>query len=155
MKVNQLANELGVTAGTVRFYTRIGLLEPSKSPVNGYKSYNEKDKSRMQFILSSRKLGFSVDDIKVIFSKTDHGESACQLVRALVKQKLAETQQQFDEMVKLRSKLSLAVEQWSTMPDKLPTGNMICHLVEGTNQADSTRVHFTQNDNSQFSVKGG
>jgi MerR family Zn(II)-responsive transcriptional regulator of zntA len=148
MKVNQLANELSITADTVRFYTRIGLLSPSKSPINGYRNYNHKDKSRMQFIISSRKLDFSVDDIKVIFSKTDHGESACQLVRALVKQKLDETQQQFYEMVKLRAKLSQAVEQWSTMQDNLPTGNMICHLIEGTNQADSTTVHFTQNDNS-------
>ncbi|WP_434952687.1 MerR family transcriptional regulator [Shewanella sp. HL-SH4] len=67
MKVNQLANELSITADTVRFYTRIGLLNPNKSPVNGYKIYNGEDKSRMQFILSARKLDFSVDEIKVIF----------------------------------------------------------------------------------------
>jgi len=67
MKVAQLANKLGVSADTVRFYTRIGLLNPSKSPNNGYKTFNHKDMVRMQFILSARNLGFSVEDIKVIF----------------------------------------------------------------------------------------
>ncbi|WP_434939919.1 MerR family transcriptional regulator [Shewanella sp. HL-SH8] len=146
MRVNQLANELAITADTVRFYTRIGLLNPNKSPVNGYKIYNDKDKSRMQFILSARKLDFSVDEIKVIFSKTDHGESACHLVRALVKQKLDETEQQFNEMVKLRSRLSQAVDQWSTMPDNLPTGNMVCHLIEGTHQANLPTASVNQHD---------
>jgi len=146
MKVNQLANELGITADTVCFYTRIGLLNPNKSPVNGYKIYDHKDKSRMQFILSSRTLGFSVEEIKVIFSKTDHGESACHLERALVKHKLDETEQQFNETVKLRARLSQAVEQWSTMPDNLPTGNMVCNLIEGTHQADIPTATVTQQD---------
>ncbi|MBB1270998.1 MerR family transcriptional regulator [Shewanella sp. SR43-4] len=136
MKVTQLANKLGVSADTVRFYTRIGLLNPSKSPNNGYKTFNHKDMVRMQFILSARNLGFSVEDIKVIFSKTDLGDSACQLVRELIKVKLLETEQQFNEMVKLRSKLSKAIQDWSQMPDNIPTGNMICHLIENTNQED-------------------
>ncbi|UCX05563.1 MULTISPECIES: MerR family transcriptional regulator [Shewanella] len=153
MKVNQLANELSITADTVRFYTRIGLLNPNKSPVNGYKIYNGEDKSRMQFILSARKLDFSVDEIKVIFFKTDHGESACHLVRALVKQKLDETQQQFNEMVKLRARLSQAVEQWSTMADNLPTGNMVCNLIEGTNQTDSSKSSVAQHDNIKLMLR--
>ena len=132
MRVNQLAKNLNITGDTVRFYTRIGLLSPAKSSVNGYKDYSDKDQSRMQFILSARSLGFSVDEIKVIFSRTDQGESACSLVRQMIQQKLEETEKQFEEMVKLRRKLSNAVEDWSHKPDKAPTGNMICHLIEGT-----------------------
>ncbi|MCG9712711.1 MerR family DNA-binding protein [Shewanella insulae] len=132
MRVNQLAKNLNITGDTVRFYTRIGLLSPAKSSVNGYKDYSDKDQSRMQFILSARNLGFSVDEIKVIFSRTDQGESACSLVRQMIQQKLEETEKQFEEMVKLRSRLSNAVTDWSHKPDKAPTGNMICHLIEGT-----------------------
>ncbi len=132
MRVNQVAKILDITSDTVRFYTRIGLLTPSKSLVNGYKEYSERDISRMQFILSARNLGFSVDEIRVIFSRTDHGESACSLVRKMIKQKLVETEKQFVEMVKLRAKLTQAVNDWSNKPDLEPTGNMICHLIEST-----------------------
>lgn len=37
MKVIDLAKRLGVTADTVRYYTRIGFLSPHKNPTNGYK----------------------------------------------------------------------------------------------------------------------
>lgn len=149
MRVNQLAKNLNITGDTVRFYTRIGLLSPAKSSVNGYKDYSDKDQQRMQFILSARSLGFSVDEIKVIFSRTDLGESACGLVRQMIQQKLEETDKQFEEMVKLRRKLSNAVEDWSHKPDKAPTGNMICHLIEGTYTESS---HMESNRESSMTV---
>jgi MerR family Zn(II)-responsive transcriptional regulator of zntA len=49
-------------------------------------------------------------------------------------------------MVKLISRLSQAVEQWSTMPDNLPTENMVCHLIEGTYQATLLTASVTQHD---------
>ena len=63
MRVNQLDREIGVNGDTVRFYTRIGFLNPVKDPVNGYKEYSPKDRRFLRFILSARQLGFSVNDI--------------------------------------------------------------------------------------------
>jgi len=37
MRVTELANALSTTPDTVRYYTRIGLIVPTKSPENGYK----------------------------------------------------------------------------------------------------------------------
>ncbi|WP_137223800.1 MerR family transcriptional regulator [Shewanella sp. MEBiC00475] len=131
MKVSELAALLGVTTDTIRFYTRIGLLVPTKSPSNGYKFYRDKEVSRMRFILSARNLGFSVDEIKVIFSKTDHGESACIMVKQLISQKLAETEKLFNETLTLRNRLTKAVLEWENLPALAPTGAMVCHLIEG------------------------
>ena len=39
MYVKQLAKLMGVTADTVRHYTRIGLLHPIRSEENGYQEY--------------------------------------------------------------------------------------------------------------------
>jgi DNA-binding transcriptional MerR regulator len=75
MRVNQLANETGVSVDTVRYYTRIGFLKPTKNPSNGYKEYCAKEKRRMRFILSARQLGFSVSDIAEILDTADQGES--------------------------------------------------------------------------------
>ena len=36
MRVHQLAKSLGVTLDTVRFYTRIKVLQPEKRKANGY-----------------------------------------------------------------------------------------------------------------------
>lgn len=71
MKVIEVARLLGVTADTVRFYTRIKILNPTKSKANGYREYSDKDVNRLRFVLSARQLGFSVEDIQEILSHAD------------------------------------------------------------------------------------
>ncbi|MFT5852212.1 MAG: MerR family Zn(II)-responsive transcriptional regulator of zntA [Colwellia sp.] len=130
MRVTELANALNTTPDTVRYYTRIGLIEPIKSPENGYKYYGKMVQQRLKFILSARQLDFSVEEIKDILSEADKGHSACPLVREIIEHRLAETEKQFQEALLLREKLRNAISDWQSKPDKAPTGQMICHLIE-------------------------
>ncbi|HAG95950.1 MAG TPA: MerR family transcriptional regulator [Gammaproteobacteria bacterium] len=130
MKVLELAKQLGVTAETVRFYTRIGVLRPTKDSANGYRIYSDKDLRRLRFVLNARQLGFSVDDIKEILAHADRQRSPCPTVRRLIERRLHETEQRFSETQRLRNRMQEAVTQWSRKPDKAPTGHMICHLIE-------------------------
>lgn len=129
MIVSELAKSLDTTPDTVRYYTRLGLLQPNKSE-NGYNFYPPHQISRLKFILSARYLGFSVADIKQILTESDDGKSACPLVRTLIKQRLAETEQQFKAMLTLRTKMKSAIKQWENMEDKCPTSDMVCHLID-------------------------
>ena len=131
MRVTELANALNTTPDTVRYYTRIGLIKPIKSPENGYKLYGNMAQKRLKFILNARQLGFSVEEIREILSEADKGHTACPLVREIVEHRLAETEKQFQEALLLREKLKNAISDWQTKPDKAPTGHMICHLIEG------------------------
>jgi DNA-binding transcriptional MerR regulator len=137
MKVTELAKSLDTTSDTVRYYTRLKLLKPVKS-VNGYKFYSEKEVLRLKFILSARKLGFSVEDIKQILTEAKEGNSACPLVRSLIKERLEETEKQFQAMLTLRLKMTRAVSQWEKMDDKAPTSQMVCHLIESFEQVNKT-----------------
>ena len=130
MQVRLLAEMLGVSPDTVRYYTRIGLLEPKKSIDNGYKFYSPNDQNRLRFILSARDLGFSVDDIKQIFHKADEEESPCPTVRRLIDNRLHETEQRFQDTLRLRARMHTAVKNWGDKPDKKPSGNVICHLID-------------------------
>ncbi len=130
MKVSELAKILSVTSDTVRFYTREGLLKPVKSEDNGYKQYGRKELNRLRFILSARQLGFSVKDIEKILAHADHGSSACPLVRNLIEQRLEETEIQFQHARNLRRNMKNAIKQWRNLPDKEPTKEMICYLIE-------------------------
>jgi DNA-binding transcriptional MerR regulator len=131
MRVNKLAAELGVTADTVRYYTRKGFLKPIKNNSNGYKEYLTADYHRLRFILTARQLGFSVIDIGEILEEVDSGKSACPLVRQLIKQRLGEVEQRFQDMAALRRRMLLAVDEWSCKPDKEPSSHSICHLIDG------------------------
>lgn len=130
MRVIEVAKKLGTTADTVRFYTRIELLQPKVNPHNRYKEYSQSDIERLKFIVSARQLGFTVDDIKLILNKAQKNQSPCPSVRKIIEQRLEETERQFAELVRTRERMKRAIQQWQTMEDKMPTGTMICHMIE-------------------------
>lgn len=130
MRVNELAKELGITGDTVRFYTRIGFLKPVKAPANGYKVYGKEDMRLLRFILSARKLGFSVDDISQILDTANRGRSPCPLARELIQRRMEENEKSFQDSARLRQRMLAAIRDWDQKLDQVPTGEMICHLIE-------------------------
>lgn len=130
MRVGQLARKLGITPETVRFYTRIGYLNPSVDKSNGYKNYKEPEVQRMLFIIAARQLGFSVDDIGLVIREAESNNAACPLTRKLIRQRLEETEAIFARTQALRGRMIKAMKEWDSMPDKIPTGHEICHLIE-------------------------
>lgn len=130
MRVKEFADVLKTTPDTVRYYSRIGYLKPAINKLNGYKEYSNTDLNRLRFVLSARHLGFSVDDIGEILAVADKGNTPCPLVRDLIQKRLEKTEKQFLETVNLHDQMKAAVNEWKDKPDKEPTGDTICHLIE-------------------------
>jgi len=134
MQVAQLARELSVSADTIRYYTRIGLIKPARNAENNYKEYREQDRKRLQFILSARNLGFTLNDIKEIIREASKGKMACPLVRQILEKRLQETEQSFSQQRALRKHMKNAMKDWKNKPNQEPSGHEICHLIEGFNE---------------------
>ena len=130
MRVIKVAEMLNTTPDTVRFYTRKGYLHPVKSLENGYKDYRETDVQRLRFIINARQLGFTVTEIGDIIGESEKGKTPCPMVRSLLDKHFLETEQKFSEMVALRKRMKAAIKDWNGKPNKIPTGNMICHLID-------------------------
>lgn len=130
MRVKEVAEKLGITADTVRFYTRIQLLNPKTNPHNQYKQYSQADVERLKFVVASRALGFTVEDISTIIAKAEDHKSPCPTVRHIIEKRLEETEQKFQDLVALRARMIAAIAQWESIPDCVPNGNMICHMIE-------------------------
>lgn len=142
MRVKEVAEKLSVTADTVRFYTRIKLLNPQTNSHNRYKEYSKADVERLKFIVASRALGFTVDDITTIVAKADDHKSPCPMVRNIIEKRLEETERQFQDLIALRARMIAAIEQWENIPDRVPNGHMVCHMIESFSEG-------LQNDSSK------
>jgi DNA-binding transcriptional MerR regulator len=130
MRVKQLADEMGVTPDTVRYYTRLGILNPSRNPANGYKQYSQQDRSRLRFAVRARDLGFTLADIVQIVNHAGSGDSPCPIVRRLVEQRFADIESRFQDTQRLYRRMQRAMQAWQAMPDEEPNGEMICALIE-------------------------
>ncbi|HCR99033.1 MULTISPECIES: MerR family transcriptional regulator [Halomonas] len=139
MKVSELAKQGGVTAETVRHYTREGLLLPSRHPDNGYQLFSSTDLERLHFIQRARKLGFSVAEIRDILLHADQGDSPCPLVRDLLASRLPQIRTRIAELEALAQRMEQALESWEHMPDGTPDGHSVCRLIESFPDEPSSR----------------
>lgn len=136
MTVSELAKRAGVTADTVRHYVRTGLLTPQRDPNNGYKRFSEQDLKRLSFIIEAKSLGFSLPDIQLIFEQAANGQSPCPQVREIMSVRMTDVAKKIEAMQATYRHMEDAMERWKSQPDCIPTGDHICHLIEGFSEGD-------------------
>ncbi len=130
LTVKNVAQFAGVTPDTVRHYVRIKLINPSIDPINRYKIFTMKDLQRVRFIRQTKQLGFSLNEIKELLASADKSESPCPRAREIIQNRFDGIQKSIDELVQLKSRMESALMAWSKMPNKSPSGKIICHLIE-------------------------
>lgn len=132
MTVNQLSKQGSVAPHVIRYYSRIGLLNPARHPENGYKLFSRSDITRLRFIRQAQSLGFTLEEIAKIFEDSTRGMSPCERVRDILTQRIDDNRRKLEELVRLQGRMENALEQWRTMPDGVPDGHSVCHLIEAT-----------------------
>ena len=130
MTVSELAKGSGTTPDTVRYYTRMGLLQPQRNPKNGYRLYQPKDVHWLRFIRQAKALGFTLHDIQNIMQSHHRGDSPCPNVRAILQNRIIENRQYLQELIALQDRMEKALLQWEDMPDGNADDTSVCPLIE-------------------------
>ena len=136
LTVSELATQSGSPAHVVRYYLRIGLIQPAGQRENGYRLFTSHDMTRLRFIRMAKQLGFTLNEIKQILRHADMGESPCKDVRIIVQHRIQENRDKIEQMMNLQTHMEHSLEQWELMPDGVPDGNSVCHLIESIEKAD-------------------
>ncbi len=121
-----MADRVGVTTKTIRFYESIGLLpDPPRTP-SGYRDYAEGDSDRLTFIKTAQRLGLSLDEIREIIALRDRGQQPCGYVAQVLDRQVSQLDERIREMRRLRDELR-AMQAMAT--DARDPGNY-CGLIE-------------------------
>ena len=64
MRIGELASKAGVNIQTIRFYERRKLLSDPARTASGYRSYEQADLEKVQFIKWSQRLGFTLREVR-------------------------------------------------------------------------------------------
>ena len=132
-----MSDRVGVSAHTIRYYERLGLLEPSRRTEAGYRIYGEENEERLRFIQKAKRFGLSLDEIKQLITVRIKGTPPCASLKTMVKQHLDDLDRKIEEMVSLRRELASRYEEIDrSLPDVSapPTEEIcrgkICRLIE-------------------------
>ena len=130
MTASELARRTDLPVFTVRHYTRIGLLKPSRDLRNGYRLYRASDAERLRFITSAKRLGFTLGEIEEILGHASHDKSPCPMVRDIVEKRIEENAAKIRELQAMQLRLERAAKMWKSMKNSAPDGHSVCRLIE-------------------------
>lgn len=105
MRIGELATTCNCPVETIRYYEKIGLLPPAARLSNGYRSYDDDHRKWLQFIIRSRKLGFSQDDVRRLTDLAHQKRPACSDVHDLLEHQVVDVRDRITELQKLENAL--------------------------------------------------
>ncbi len=71
MHIGEVAERIGLSLRTIRYYEEVGLIAPSARTPGGFRLYTEADVTRLQLIKDMKPLGFSLDEMRDLLGVLD------------------------------------------------------------------------------------
>lgn len=105
VKRGALARRCGCHVETVRYYEQIGLLEIPDRTEGGHRLYSSKDQARLRFILRTRELGFTIEELRGLLALVDSRDYTCGDVYALTQEHLQAIRQKIADLRRLEQTL--------------------------------------------------
>ena len=106
-RIGDVTERLGLSADTLRYYEKIGLLPKVGRSTSGIRFYSDKDLSRLQFIQRAQAMDFSLAEIAQLLEMRASPQRARPKVRELTRHKLAQVSARLHELKILRNELQL------------------------------------------------
>jgi DNA-binding transcriptional MerR regulator len=123
--VAELAAAVGVSADTIRYYEKAGLLPAPARTASGYRAYETSMVERLRFVQGAQRLGLRLKDIADLLTVRDTGKCPCEPAEQLLRRRLAEVDIEITRLVALRG-------QMAAMLAALPDTQECPPLPEGT-----------------------
>lgn len=132
MKISELSAKTGLSAHTLRFYEKHGLISASDRSEAGYRYYNDGDVRRAEFVKTARNIGFSLDDISQLLSiRVDKSSHSCQEVTDITRHKLDEVNAKINELQSMQNTLTILLDSCCGGPENATHCSIMEALEEG------------------------
>jgi len=109
--ISQLANAVDVPTTTVRFYERVGLVEPEDRSEHNHRLYSEESVRKLKFIRAAQNIGFKLDDVKALLSTPSSTAASCREVQSVIEDRLANVSKRLKDLRRVQRVLKLSLEK--------------------------------------------
>ena len=85
-----LARATGCNLETIRYYEKIGIMPDPPRNTKGYRSYDDAYVRRLKFVMRSRDLGFTLEEVRGLLGLVDEQSRTCAEVQVIAEDHLTD-----------------------------------------------------------------
>ena len=111
LTVNGVIKASGLSRETLRYYEKMGLLNPQRRATNGYRVYAADDLERLEFILRTKKAGFTIRKIRELLDLKKSVNATCRIGRDMAREQIQQVDEKIVALKEVRTILADFAEQ--------------------------------------------
>lgn len=115
MKIAEVSKEYGLSADTLRYYERIGLLPNVTRTPSGIRDYSEQDCARVQFVKCMRAANVSIEALIEYMALFEQGGSTIEARKAILEEQRDLVRERIAEMQAGLDRLNYKIDNYETM----------------------------------------
>lgn len=118
--IGEAARRTGLSADTLRYYERIGLLPPPGRSAGHRRVYRERDIGRLHFIRRAQAVGFTLEEIRQLLRFRENPAKSGRAVRELAVGKHRIVRERLELLKQVEAELALLVNLCRGDGDECP-----------------------------------
>jgi DNA-binding transcriptional MerR regulator len=110
LTIGKLAELGGVSADTLRYYEKFGLIKADSRSSSGYRYYTEDAVSVVRFIKGAKSLNFTLEEIRQLLALNSSDQATCAQIIDKTEDKIAEAEARILELKEIKKILKELVQ---------------------------------------------
>jgi len=115
LRIGQIAKQARVSADTIRYYEKIGVMPKAARSSAGYREYSQSAIDRVRLVQNALRFGFSLKQVGAFLGVRQAGGAPCKQVRAAGTQILEAIEQQIAELTASRESIRETLNLWDLL----------------------------------------
>lgn len=124
MNSKKVAEILGVSVDTLRYYERVGVIPPVTRDKNGYRNYQDNDLNWIFLAKSLRNAGMSVESMIEFASLAQSKNDVSAAQKEVLHEQLEQLNDKFKELEKTKNLLQYKIDTYDEHLAKFKSGEM-------------------------------
>lgn len=110
MKISEVSEQSGLSADTLRYYEKIGLLPPVNRTESGIRDFSELDLRRVDFIKCMRNAGLPIEVLIEYYALVQQGDVTIEARKQILQEQRTQLQARMAEMQKTLDLLNYKID---------------------------------------------
>jgi len=115
MNIKKVSEQTGLSADTIRYYERIGLLPRVRRNKSGIRDFSEQDIATLEFIRCFRRAGMSVESLIEYMNLVEQGEGTEEARMHLLQEQRDKLEARIDELLATRNRMDYKIKNYQSI----------------------------------------